>query len=540
MSLLDELIAARSRGDAGGALTYALSEWHRTKHPRVADVIDLLGAEALITFSPPKTRTKETFHQAWLEVAREHDEAATGWLAQTLTQRLPIEEDHRGILRDDYTQTKYAALFERLNALGRRVPDPRIASVLCAMLETPTFAVWDLERTRPIYSPIAELISGQGDVRSIERLQALQRAPRAAKGILREVVAELIDPLITALRRVDVVKLDEPEGWQQLLPVHPVGVADERPLLEAVYAQPSNERLRAVYADALLERGDPRGEFISLQLLREPSSKQIKRMNSLLKSHRAQWLGTLSNVLTRPVFARGFLQSAELAQSSVATEEAWQAAARAEGLATIESLFQGRGTANHYTEFLTSGALRSLKRLDLPSYKLLWLLEKQPLSQGLEHLVLPERGSVKHLVKIGALPLPSLRTLTTPIEAGETAEWVDSLIKGGLIGRITRYEVTAQWGTALPLIREVFSRWPVLEASALSLQDVIEVQRREKGLALTFSNAVFDEAMAVWSSLPQPVTEVRVRTLRHWPVKDVGALRAMVEGRSATLQIDDS
>ena len=141
MSLLDELIAARSRGDASGALTYALSEWHRTKHPRVADVIDVLGAEALITFSPPKTRTKETFHQAWLEVAREHDEAATGWLAQTLTQRLPIEEDHRGILRDDYTQTKYAALFERLNALGRRVPDPRIASALCAMLETPTFAV---------------------------------------------------------------------------------------------------------------------------------------------------------------------------------------------------------------------------------------------------------------------------------------------------------------------------------------------------------------------------------------------------------------
>ena len=173
MSLLPDIVAAQERGEVSRALSTALIEWHRTKHPAVADVVELLGAEGLSTFSPPKTRSKETFQQAWLEVAKERDELATGWLAQTLTQRMPVEEDHRGILRDDYTQTKYAAFFERLAALGRRVPDPRMASALCSMLEAPTLAVWGLERTRPIYAPVGELIIAQGDVRGIERLKAL-------------------------------------------------------------------------------------------------------------------------------------------------------------------------------------------------------------------------------------------------------------------------------------------------------------------------------------------------------------------------------
>ena len=53
-------------------------------------------------------------------------------------------------------------------------------------------------------------------------------------------------------------------------------------LLAQIYANPDDDALRAVYADALLERGDPRGELITLQLERTragaPAEAQVARL----------------------------------------------------------------------------------------------------------------------------------------------------------------------------------------------------------------------------------------------------------------------
>jgi uncharacterized protein (TIGR02996 family) len=54
-------------------------------------------------------------------------------------------------------------------------------------------------------------------------------------------------------------------------------------LLEQIYANPYNRELRAVYADYLFEKGDPRGEFISLQL--QSSEEAIARSEELWKKH---------------------------------------------------------------------------------------------------------------------------------------------------------------------------------------------------------------------------------------------------------------
>lgn len=51
---------------------------------------------------------------------------------------------------------------------------------------------------------------------------------------------------------------------------------------------------RQLYADMLCERGDPRGEFIHLQLLSEPTAEQEARANQLLREHRFTWLGSLA------------------------------------------------------------------------------------------------------------------------------------------------------------------------------------------------------------------------------------------------------
>src|SRR5262245_21100998 len=83
-----------------------------------------------------------------------------------------------------------------------------------------------------------------------------------------------------------------------------------------VHADPGDLHARGVYADALLEAGDPRGELIALQLARTWRGRQqpSRRELELLAQHRAAWLGPLASVLhlERSTFANGFLSCAVL------------------------------------------------------------------------------------------------------------------------------------------------------------------------------------------------------------------------------------
>jgi uncharacterized protein (TIGR02996 family) len=85
---------------------------------------------------------------------------------------------------------------------------------------------------------------------------------------------------------------------------------DGEGLLRQVLEAPDDDRPRRVYADWLLERGDPRGDFIALQLASaerpEGPSEFEPRAAALLAEHRAAWLGPLAMGAAR--FERGFLE----------------------------------------------------------------------------------------------------------------------------------------------------------------------------------------------------------------------------------------
>jgi hypothetical protein len=125
-----------------------------------------------------------------------------------------------------------------------------------------------------------------------------------------------------------------------------------------------------VFADWLLERGDPRGEYMALQFREAEdatSDRDVKRARALLREHRHAWLGgPLAATLRDVRFERGFLAVAELAQNAAASEETWREAASHPALATMRELRQGRGNARHYHSFVTSSAARSLRRIDYP------------------------------------------------------------------------------------------------------------------------------------------------------------------------------
>lgn len=84
-------------------------------------------------------------------------------------------------------------------------------------------------------------------------------------------------------------------------------------LFDAVLERPDDLRVRGVLADALLEAGDPRGEFIALQLARHRSGERATpREGELLAEHRHAWLGRLAGFVHQPKFERGFLDSAQV------------------------------------------------------------------------------------------------------------------------------------------------------------------------------------------------------------------------------------
>jgi uncharacterized protein (TIGR02996 family) len=102
----------------------------------------------------------------------------------------------------------------------------------------------------------------------------------------------------------------------------------EDELLAQITAEPRNDEPRRIYADLLVERGDPRGEFVALQLAAADSpldERGARRMRELEREHARAWLGPLAAIVDKPRFERGFLTRALLG-SARTPPGAWQIA----------------------------------------------------------------------------------------------------------------------------------------------------------------------------------------------------------------------
>src|SRR5918912_1255225 len=89
--------------------------------------------------------------------------------------------------------------------------------------------------------------------------------------------------------------------------------------LRAIRDQPDDDLPRLVYADYLDERGDPRGEFIRVQVERARLSPDddrefslALREQALLRRHGGR--GHLPYSVSRQEFRRGFVEAVELAE----------------------------------------------------------------------------------------------------------------------------------------------------------------------------------------------------------------------------------
>ncbi|MBL8956574.1 MAG: TIGR02996 domain-containing protein, partial [Myxococcaceae bacterium] len=301
------------RGDEAGALVTLVERWRETRSPSIAALVDLLGSRV------PDALTKQ--------------------LADVLTPRV-------------------VSSVERLRSMAL-ADDPRVGRFALDALANPPFSAPSGE---PLLNLLVDVVDRLRDTRvhaELPHIREVLRARLARLPVFERVSARLED--VARRQRASV----EPEPGEAKLAalLRPSKTAEA--LLADVYAAPDDDAPRRVYADFLLERGDPRGELITLQLARPVGTEPSEREGELLKKHGKAWLGPLATVLSwgksysMTRFERGFvavadfIENAEKKTALIATDPAWATVERFERM-----LWPGL--------LLAKAPLRALKQLDRP------------------------------------------------------------------------------------------------------------------------------------------------------------------------------
>lgn len=140
-------------------------------------------------------------------------------------------------------------------------------------------------------------------------------------------------------------------------------------LLAQIHATPADRELRSIYADALQAVGDPRGDFIALQL----ATADPDRANALLDTHWRDWLGPIATCTSRAGFdfRDGFLAHVAIATPPELTRLAWHRIHRAAAWATVESLHihpsaLATASAENLARLLLYAPLTGLHDLQVP------------------------------------------------------------------------------------------------------------------------------------------------------------------------------
>lgn len=123
------------------------------------------------------------------------------------------------------------------------------------------------------------LLIALDDVRVVPTLEALAADPKRLHAVIHRENAKQLAETLATIKAVTPKAADEAliaRADEAIAKAKPHPDADPAQLFAKVYADPTDDAIRAVLADLLTERGDPRGEFIALQLARHATKGTLK------------------------------------------------------------------------------------------------------------------------------------------------------------------------------------------------------------------------------------------------------------------------
>jgi uncharacterized protein (TIGR02996 family) len=302
-------------------LVESVTAWRRTRHPRWAQLAEWASGESRPVVGAGK---KKADLEAWSALETKADPGDLHRLVEAL-KKMP--------------STRVADLVPRLALRD----DPRLVALLLAMLEAPP---WRASSSIGGFRAIVAALARSRDVRARDGMAELARRYKTiiesamgddVGGLLRRTAAamEVVEAALGEEDAARCAELEKKFPEQLTAATHharskKAGAQNEQALLEAVWAAPSDDTPRAVYADALMQRGDPRGELITLQLLRgkgqSTAQTRAREYELLVDAKRfAAWTAPLSQG-GDCTLERGFPVSVKLnarALKSVVPHAAW-------------------------------------------------------------------------------------------------------------------------------------------------------------------------------------------------------------------------
>lgn len=254
------------------ALEVLLADFRATPAHGIAAAIRAVDARALVT-------TPVTFG------------ASDGARAKKILARIPVATAaERGRILDEIKAFRLAIRLERIEAMrASHGDDPRISDIVCAIAE---HVVTQRSSKFPeVWPRLWALIEQSGGIR--ERILALPPGANspwppepgsyeAARAHALSVIPET--PVLADAERACYREIVQLAGS-----LHARDERRERErtnLLAAIYADPAATGPKAVYADWLQQHGDPRGEFIALQLA---SDSFTAKERALIRLHDKDW-----------------------------------------------------------------------------------------------------------------------------------------------------------------------------------------------------------------------------------------------------------
>ena len=199
--------------------------------------------------------------------------------------------------------------------------------------------------------------------------------------------------------------------------------AEERALVEEIWAAPEAREPRIVYADFLQQRGDPRGEYMALRLhWSELDDKARSRAFAIENKHAGAWLGA----------ARPFIRTKQFDFGGMLCGVRCEADKLIAGFDAIVAL--GPRIAIEVTSIRVArrGTVKRIAELDLSRVYELRIVTSQ-LDDAALVVLAPALGKCKRLVisgSYGALGLDALEPHVATVEHIKLGRWLDDARTG--------------------------------------------------------------------------------------------------------------
>ena len=296
--------------------------------------------------------------------------------------------------------------------------------------------------------------------------------------------------------------------------------------LASIAEGPGDEARRRVLGVLLLERGDPRGEFLLLQFLiseNQASGSIRQRAAALWRVHKKEWMAGAEKLLTEVKLDRGFPVEAQLRRE--VTPAMFSAALGSPMLATLRSL---DGVSDAIVAAVASPRLRELKsvsfhqRLHFAQAAVRGVPRRLEALQLAFELTRDECDLLLHSKVFAGLQQLSFRG--APV--GETTRSRNAMPTrlselSGVMGRLSthpRLERVRLTGFAFGDQRryaELAPLWPHLDFTQLTVPGSFELTRLEEGTVLTLQNMTVKELIVARALVPQGTVRVLLMPKRE-------------------------